>query len=141
MMKGDGRHRVIRWACVLFVLACGAPTSRAVNLVQEFYLPIPEAQIRLACTSVESSVGTNFESIFSIVVSADATVIYYDQWEDGYEINLSLPTQSTTKVWGDGSDANGIPPGFLHDPVGLTNGTVITLRNTVPLPRNPANLF
>src|SRR6266542_4528600 len=141
MMKGYGRHRIIRWAVVLFVLAGAASTSRAVNLVQEFYLPIPEAQIRLACTAVESSVGTNFESIFSIVVSADATVIYYDQWEDGYEIDLSQPTQATTRIWGDGIDANGIPPGFAHDPVGLATGTVLTLRNTIPLPRNPANLF
>ena len=126
-MKGHWRRRFFRLGAVLFLLACGASTVQAVNLVQEFYLPMPEAQIRLACTAVESSVGTNFESIFSIVVSADATVIYYDHWEDGYEINLASPTQSTTKIWGDGIDANGIPPGFVHDPVGLTNGTVITL--------------
>src|SRR5262249_6296527 len=63
------------------------------------------------------------------------------QWEDGYEVDLSHPVQSTTQVWGDGNNANGIPPGFTNDPVGLVSGTVLTLRNLVPLPRDPAAIL
>src|SRR5439155_27041070 len=77
----------------------------------------------------------------SVVVAANGTVVYFDQWEDGYEIDLSHPTQATTQIWGDGNDTNGIPPGFAHDPAGLAAGTVISLRNTVALPRNPAVLL
>ena len=70
------------------------------------------------------------------------TQIYYDQWEDGYETNLALPTQASTQIWGDGNDANGIPPGYAHDPAGLPTGTVIILTNTVASsPRNPAQTY
>jgi hypothetical protein len=31
--------------------------------------------------------------------------------------------------------------GFINDPAGLPSGTVISLRNLVPLPRNPSNLL
>src|SRR5438132_14420765 len=93
--------------------ACGS------TIVQEFYLPMPEAQIYQANSAIISGTSATNLSTFSIVVSGNGTVIYYDQWEDGYEVNLSSPTQPTTQIWGDGNDANGIPPGFAHDPVGL----------------------
>jgi hypothetical protein len=113
-------------------------TTRAATLVQEFYLPMPEQQIYQANAAiVPGTPSTNF-STFSIVVTGDGTTIYYDQWEDGYEVNLGSPAQSTTKVWGDGNNANGICPGFTNDPAGLSAGTVITLTNNVPLPRNPS---
>ena len=104
-------------------------SARAATLVQEFYLPMPEAQARQSFATIASGVGTNLDSITSIVITGDGTLIYYDQWEDGYETDLAHPAQSTTQVWGDGNDANGIPPGFTHDPVSFTNGTVLTLRN------------
>ena len=110
----------------------------AVNLVQEFYLPMPEQQIYQANTAIIAGTGATNFSTFSIVVTGTGTVIYYDQWEDGYETDLANPAQSTTKIWGDGNDAHGIPPGFAHNPLGLTAGTVITLTNNVPLPRNPS---
>src|SRR6185369_1301527 len=63
------------------------------------------------------------------------------QWEDGYETDLASPAQSSTKVWGDGNNANGIPPGFANDPLGLPSGTIIALTNNVTLPRNPSTLL
>jgi uncharacterized repeat protein (TIGR01451 family) len=117
--------------------------ARAVNLVEEFYLPMPEWQVLQACKAVTPAVtDTNFTSITSILVTGDGTQIYYDQWEDGYETNLALPTQASTQIWGDGNDANGIPPGYVHDPAGLPTGTVIILTNTVASsPRNPAQTY
>ena len=95
--------------------AFGVPLARAVNLVEEFYLPMPEAQLLQACRTITPAItDTNFASITSILVTGNGTVIYYDQWEDGYEVDLSSPTQATTQVWGDGNDANGICPGFTH---------------------------
>ena len=117
-------------------------TARAVNLVQEFYLPMPEQQIYTALNTVQpGGTSTTQSSTYSIVVTGDGTVIVYDQWEDGYETDLRNPTQSSTQIWGDGNDANGIAPGFAHDPVGIPAGTVITLTNNVPLPRNPSVLL
>ena len=137
-----GLKRLIYWPLVLVGALIGlAPAAQAVNLVQEFYLPMPESQLRTACLSVESATGTNMFSIYSIVVSGNGTVIYYDQWEDGYEVNLASPAQSTTLIWGDGINTNGITPGFTNDPVGLVSGTVIALTNTVSLPRNPSQIL
>ncbi|MEI6175856.1 MAG: SdrD B-like domain-containing protein [Verrucomicrobiota bacterium] len=59
----------------------------------------------------------------------DNTVIYYDQWEDGYEASITNPTQSTTQVWGDGNAANGYPPGNPGDLIPA--GSVFSLRNYV----------
>ncbi len=117
------------------------PAAQAVNLVQEFYLPMPEQQIYTANNAIVSGTGSTIASTFSIVVTGNGTVIYYDQWEDGYETDLSNPTQPTTQIWGDGNDAHGIPPGFAHNPLGLPAGTVITLTNNVPLPRNPSTIL
>jgi uncharacterized repeat protein (TIGR01451 family) len=112
-----------------------------VVLVHDFYLPLPEAQLRQAMTVIETgTISTTLDSTFSVVVTGSGTIVHYDQWEDGYETDLGNPTQSTTRIWGDGNNANGIPPGFTNDPIGLPAGTVLTLRNTITLPRNPAVL-
>jgi len=137
-LKKGGSRRIVLLALSLLA---SVPVAQAAVLVQEFYLPMPEAQIYQANSAIISGTGSTIDSTFSIVVTGGGTVIYYDQWEDGYEIDLSHPTQSTTQIWGDGNDANGIPPGFAHDPVGLPAGTVITLTNNVPLPRNPSTLL
>ena len=133
---------VSRWLVLAAVfLTVTGQSVWAVNLVQDFYLPLPEQQIYNANSAIVSGTGSTIASTFSIIVTGDGTVIYYDQWEDGYETNLSNPTQPTTLIWGDGNDAHGIPPGFAHNPLGLTNGTVITLTNNVSLPRNPSTLL
>jgi hypothetical protein len=133
--------RCLRAGLTVSFLVAAVLTARAVNLVQEFYLPMPEAQARQSFTTITSGVGTNLDSVTSIVITGDGTLIYYDQWEDGYETDLAHPTQASTRIWGDGNDANGIPPGYAHDPVAFTNGTVLTLRNNVSVPRNPSTLL
>jgi uncharacterized repeat protein (TIGR01451 family) len=126
---------------VLGALLLDGLSARATTMVQDFYLPIPESQLALVDTALVSGTYSTIYSITPIVVTGDGTVVHYDQWEDGYETDLANPTQSSTKVWGDGNDANGIAPGFAHDPAGLTSGTVIMLTNNVTLPRNPATLL
>ena len=138
--------RLFFWLTMLVcALAGGVPAARAVNLVQEFYLPMPEAQILQAAKAVAPSDVTqnNYTMITSILITGSNTVIYYDQWEDGYEANIASPTQATTQIWGDGNDAHGVPPGFAHNPAGgFSPGTVITLSNTIPCsPRNPSQIY
>ena len=139
------RQKLVRRLAVISLVAtaclAAGPLARAVNLVQDFYVPLPEAQIYQADNAIVSGTSSSIFSTISIVVTGDGTVIYYDQWEDGYETNLANPTQSTTLKWGDGNDADGIPPGFAHNPLGLTNGTVITLTNSVTQPRNPSQFL
>ena len=99
-------------AAVCFLAAISA--VQAANLVQDFYLPMPEGQILQAEKTI--SPGTHrheFLHYTSILTTGNGTVIYYDQWEDGFEANLAGPTQATTQIWGDGNDANGIFRGLL----------------------------
>jgi len=123
-----------------FLLCVASLPVQAVNLIQDYYLPMPEAQLLQGIvTATPAITDTNFTIITSILTTSDGTVIYFDEWEDGYETNLANPTQPTTKIWGDGNDAHGIPPGFAHNPLGIPAGTVIILSNTVPCkPRNPS---
>ena len=131
---------VARWVglvALLWFLAMTG-TARSATLVHEFYLPMPEAQLRQSLVTLETNISTTLDSVFSVVVTGPGTRVYYDHWEDGYEVNLASPAQATTQVWGDGNNANGIAPGFVNDPPGLPVGTVLALRNLVPLPRNPS---
>ncbi|MCK6625355.1 MAG: IgGFc-binding protein [Anaerolineae bacterium] len=88
--------------------------------------------------------NVDIETIISIAVQREGTIIYYDEWEDGLEPDLTRPIQPTTKIWGDGSPNNNGPTETVH---GLPNddllreGTVITLRNIVDLPRDQADFF
>ena len=132
-------RKLITLAAMFLLFTLNA--ARGATLVQDFYLPMPEAQISQANNAIVSGSAGAIYSTFSILVTGDNTVIYYDQWEDGYEVNLGNPTQSSTQIWGDGNDAHGIPPGFAHNPLGLPAGTVITLTNSVSLPRNPSQLL
>ncbi len=133
--------QAFRIGLLLALFGASTQTSLANNLVHDFYLPMPEAQIYKANSTIISGTSSNIYSIFSIFVTSPGTRIYYDQWEDGYETALEQPAQLTTQVWGDGNDANGVPPGFVHDPVGLAANTVITLTNNVPYPRVPGNIL
>ena len=123
------------------LLLTSAAGAHAQSIVQEYYVPMPEAQIRASFLTLAPATGATMDSVISIVVAVAGTRVVYDHWEDGYEIDLNNPVQASTKIWGDGNDANGIPPGFVHDPVSFTYGTVLALRNLVPLPRNAATIL
>ena len=138
------RPLATRVFATLGFLLVSASISEATNIIHEFYVPMPEAQVRTALVAIEPAsgiVGTTMESVVSIVVTGTGTIVHYDEWEDGYEVDLNNPTQSTTKIWGDGNNANGIPPGYANDPASLPSGSVINLRNQIALPRNPATIM
>lgn len=95
--------------------------------VQTFYLPIPEEDLLQTLTSIHGGASWTLpaepiESYNSIVVFVDGTVIYYDQWEDGYEQDIANPNHiysasnpTGTQIWGDGDPSNGAPPDYPHD--------------------------
>ncbi len=81
----------------------------------------------------------------SIAVLRPGTRVYYDHWEDGFEANLTEPTQATTQVWGDSVSANGtlaptIPPNTSGTD-SLDAGTVIVLQSSVLVPRSSSEFF
>lgn len=106
-----------------------------------FFIPF-EADLldnQFDVSTTENLDGVDIEIIISIAVNRDNTIIYYDQWEDGMEPDLTMPTQFSTQVWGDNNLSNGIPPGFGSDV--LQAGDIITLRNVVVIPRDSNQLF
>ncbi len=110
---------------------------------QQYLVPLPENEVRIALESLLESrgnnpVGSEINSIISIVAGLDGTVICYDHWEDGYESDLAAPVQPSTLIWGDGDSSNGIPPGYGVDL--LEPGDVIALENTMDVPRNPTEV-
>lgn len=139
------KNKTARLLLFSVVFFCASRLS-AVPIVQEFYLPYPENQVfnafksifpdNISCgwpTSIPD-VSAPVRCYISIAPFLASTVIYYDQWEDGYETELTSPTQTSTKIWGDGNAANGIPPGFTTDIINA--GQAVILQNNI----NPANL-
>lgn len=116
--------------------------------VQYFYLPLPEASVQRTLVELQPgrSVGQIINSVTSITTTRDTTIIYYDHWENGYEVDIANPVNiysasnpGGTQIWGDGNPANGIPPGFLSDVIDAD--AVIALDNLVPTPRNVSSIL
>ncbi|MDZ4405378.1 GEVED domain-containing protein [Prosthecobacter sp.] len=110
-------------------------------IVQEWFVPQPEAQIREDYLVLAPKVNAIADSVITVTVPIAATKIVFDHWEDGYEMDLKNPVQPGTLIWGDGNNANGKPPGYANDPASFTAGSVITMRNNVPLPRNASAIL
>lgn len=133
-----------RKAIVVILLALLSPLmvfAQSTNPVpvQFFYVPLPENQILQALQTINTNgtASTNpVQSYISIAAIADNTVIYYDQWENGFDADISNPLNlysitnpGGTQIWGDGNPANGAPPGIPSDII--NSGTVIILNNPV----------
>ncbi len=129
-----------------------APTALAANPdpVQYYYVPFTEDQLLDALDTVNAEAVTPVINHITLTAVANNTLVYYDQWENGYDIDTANPANlysSTntggTQIWGDGNAANGLCPGTSDDLI--TAGMVIDLTNPaptyVPVPRVPANIF
>ena len=118
--------------------------------IQVFYTPLPEEHVYDALRSIwgDYKTGTSkfgapsspMESYVSIAIFLDNTVIYYDQWEDGYERDIANPNHPYsaaepfgTQIWGDGDPSNGSAPGHPADR--LYSGDIIELHSSVALDR------
>ncbi|WP_264557945.1 cadherin-like domain-containing protein [Flavobacterium sp. N1718] len=103
------------------------------NRAKTFYMPFPEANLWDAFRRASNDGGDNnlvnaVRNITSIKSPYPGVVITYDHWEDGYEADITYPTQSTTQIWGDGNLNNGVAPGYPTDI--LPGGASIVLDDT-----------
>ncbi len=117
--------------------------------VQTFYVPLPEDHLLQSFTTIAGGRTGQYapqnpiQSYLSIAVFADNTEIRYDQWENGFDINIANPAAvygpgqaAGTQIWGDGDPSNGYAPGYpadilnAGDVVILTNAVVSTARGT-----------
>ncbi|HOR76994.1 MAG TPA: Ig-like domain-containing protein, partial [Bacteroidales bacterium] len=114
-----------------------------------FYLPFPENkdQMRkalLSAGSVDMGIGgnggTTVRSLVCIKIPYPKTIIIYDHWEDGYEADITVPTQSTTQIWGDGDLSNGVAPGYPNDII-PPGGSIVFDQTFGYNDRNQAQIF
>lgn len=108
-------------------------------IFQTFYFPLPEGDLSSGLAGALSDIDDGcasengpLESVGSISIGYDGTHIYYDQAEDGFEVDLEAPVQTTTEIWGDMDPLNGTPPGFATDE--LDAGDIIILAESMTLP-------
>jgi len=136
------RWRRWRWLVAVCSAIGMAGIANAQNVVQSYFVPFGEDDVHLALHTIDDfagNIGGTMRSTISIVAGVTNTIIFYDHWEDGYEDQISAPTQSTTEVWGDWNSTNGIPPDYANDAVDA--GSIITLLTDIPVPRDPDNIM
>ena len=66
---------------------------------QIFYIPVPEDDMEETFSNVNDDADGNIITYISINSNTDNNILYYDHWEDGYEDDISNPTQSSTEVY------------------------------------------
>jgi hypothetical protein len=79
------------------------------------------------------------DTIITFSISTDKTVIWYDHWEDGYDLSVVSGASPKTEVWGDGDASNGCAPDVkvcVNNNDYLMAGRSIVIQNKVELPRN-----
>ena len=115
-----------------------AGSTNAAGIVQMYYIPITEDQamttfgvIQPAFTNPADVTGYRVHNIISIVPTRNNTIVYYDQWEDGYELDIGNPIQSSTLIWGDGITTNGTAPGYPTDLIDA--GDTLVIEQDVPV--------
>lgn len=137
--------------CVVLILSITSQSTTrlyAANSapVQVFFVPLPEDQVRTAFLQIYNGTGATMHGVVGLSITANNTLIYYDQWENGYDADIANPANlysasnpGGTQIWGDGNPANGAPPGIASDL--LNAGAVIVLENDIAIPRNPATIL
>ena len=112
--------------------------------MQTFFLPMPEELVYNTIFKEINSVPLKppVQSMFSVSISVDNTIIWYDHWEDGYEVDVTKPTSMTTEIWGDKNATNGCQPGIkvpcTDESDVLLAGDSIVKQNAVEVPRTPS---
>ncbi|MEM1179709.1 MAG: SdrD B-like domain-containing protein [Acidobacteriota bacterium] len=102
------------------------------QLKQTFYLPIAEEGVRETALAINTTDGgtttapnpDTTRAVMSLTSTANGTTVFYDHWEDGYEVDLANPVQATTETFN------------------LDAGDFLALENDVfTNPRDPAQIL
>jgi uncharacterized repeat protein (TIGR01451 family) len=126
-------------AALTALLLVAAPAQAGPSAVMFGYVPLPANDFQGALKAINAGAGSTLDYTVGITNAAAGAVITYDQWEDGYETDISNPTQSTTLVFGDGNTANGDAATYCGAVCAgdvLPQGAALVLRNNIPTPRD-----
>jgi len=116
---------------------------------QKYMIPLKESEFVKTFRIINSNDVMETDpimSITSIAASIRGTVLWFDEWEDGYEVDVTAPSQASTKIWGDGDWANGCIEMIRQNMAGnmayvcssadediIKNGESFILQNSVPV--------
>ena len=123
--------------------------------VQTFYVTLPEADAFTVLDAINADATQPIVTYFSIAIGVDSTLVYYDQWENGYDSDIANPTNlysagnlGGTQIWGNSLATDGCAPFVNGVTVTCTNandvlnhGDIIIPSNNVVLPRNSNTIY
>ena len=125
--------------------------AQKVTPVETYFLPIGESALLESMNKVNTKATSPLNSMQSITMSADGTIIWFDHWEDGFEPDIVNPTQTSTLVIGDGDGSNGCAPAPGDNAPRLTcsndsedvlkAGMALILENYIPIPRDQDDIY
>ena len=127
-------------AVVGIVALTGSPASASPAPVMTGYVPLPADDFVGALEEISADSGTTLDFTVGVTNAGAGAVMYYDQWEDGFEADLSAVSQSTTLIFGDGNTTNGNAATYCSRCTGdtLPQGAALIMRNNVSTPRSAA---
>jgi len=117
------------------------------NPIQSYFVPVRESDLIKpgdaegdfeTISEPDSTDDSPIVSLISLSIAAAGTIVVYDHWEDGYELDLTNPQQSTTEIWGDKNLANGAAPGVSGDD--FLGGESFVLQSIVPVDRTTEDI-
>ncbi len=129
-------------AAVCAVVGGATPAWAGPPPVMTGFVPMPADDMQRGMESVRASADTTIDFTVGLTNAAAGAIMYYDQWEDGYESVISTPTQASTLVFGDGNTTNGNAASFCGVCGGdtLPQGASLIMRNSITTPRNVAQI-
>lgn len=110
--------------------------------MQTFFIPLPEQQLfDVVLHKIHTNAVSPIVTLLSVAISTDYTVVWWDHWEDGFEVDPTNPVSKETEVWGDKNKTNGCEPSIkLKDCTDeadvLMAGETIQITSNIVLPRN-----
>lgn len=74
-------------------------TAANLAIAQTHYVPMAEGNIQTSLKAISTATAGNIQTVIAITATGNGTLVVYDQWEDGYEADISNPLQASTKIW------------------------------------------
>lgn len=119
------------WVLLVGMLVAGMGYGAVPAGYSEFYIPGDEGDLLYFHNDINSDTWTDTHTVISVVAWAPSTVIYYDHWENGYDFDPENPEELVGGVHTYDEKVTLANRGDIH----------VFESTTIPVPRNPANIF
>ncbi len=138
------RSSIATLAMVLLFSAVALAQNAAA--VQIYYIPVPEDKALESLRAASTEATPPMLTYVSVAIGTTGTLVYYDQWENGYDSDIANPANlysagnlGGTQIWGNGVAADGCAPNKDgKTPLTCTNandtfasGNVVVLSSTI----------